>query len=120
AFAYPVTTFHAFTYQMVRHIRHIRHDFGDLVSEAEGPGHRVSKGAVPAATAAPGTPGPWAPANDSSDTTQRPGYRPGSESGSPNQGSTLLSKRLVALSWSPVMVIVMRPVADQAPAGTFT
>src|SRR6185437_4033872 len=58
AFAYPVTTFPAFTYRMVRHIRHIRHDFGDLVSEAEGPGHRVSKGAVPAATAAPGAPGP--------------------------------------------------------------
>ena len=26
AFAYPVTTFPAFTYQMMRYIRHIRHD----------------------------------------------------------------------------------------------
>ena len=48
----------------------------------------------------------------------RAGYRLGSDSGSPNHGNTLLSKRLVAQIRSPASVMVIRPVAGRVPDGT--
>jgi len=44
-------------------------------------------------------------------------YRLGSDRGSPNQGSTLLSKRVMAQIRSPVRVRTYRPVPWRMPAG---
>ena len=45
------------------------------------------------------------------------GYRLGSDRGSPNQGSTLLSKRVMAQIRSPVRVRTYRPVPWRMPVG---
>ena len=45
------------------------------------------------------------------------GYRLGSERGSPNQGSTLLSKRVMAQIRPPVRVSTYRPVPCRMPLG---
>lgn len=45
------------------------------------------------------------------------GYRPGSDRGSPNHGNTLFSKRVMALTRSPVRVRTMRPVPWRVPVG---
>src|SRR5215469_18087557 len=52
--------------------------------------------------------------------TQRAGtgYRLGSELGSPNHGSTLASKRVMAQIRSPARVSTWKPVAWRIPAGT--
>ena len=52
------------------------------------------------------------------DVVQAPaGYRLGSERGSPNQGRTLLSKRVIAQIRSPVRVSTYRPVPWRMPVG---
>jgi 3-oxoadipate enol-lactonase len=52
------------------------------------------------------------------DVVQAPaGYRLGSERGSPNQGRTLLSKRVMAQIRSPVRVSTYRPVPWRMPVG---
>src|SRR6185437_7056955 len=95
-FAYPVTTFPAFTYQMVRHIRHIRHNSCDLVSEAEiwSPGKQRSR---PAVAAAPGTPGPG---------PRRTTYQ------------TRASRRLAQLTNAPRRAGWRTPPGPPPPAGT--
>src|SRR5215472_2601320 len=47
----------------------------------------------------------------------RSGYRLGSDRGSPNHGSTLLSKRVMAQIRSPVRVRTYRPVPWRMPVG---
>src|SRR4029077_21052873 len=46
------------------------------------------------------------------------GYRLGSDRGSPNHGSTLASKRVMAQIRSPARVSTQKPVAWRIPAGT--
>jgi hypothetical protein len=45
------------------------------------------------------------------------GYRLGSDRGSPNQGRTLASKRVMARIWPPARVRTQKPVAWRVPAG---
>ena len=54
--------------------------------------------------------------------TQQPaaGYRLGSDGGSPNRGSTLVSKRVIALIRSPARVMTNRPAARLTPSGPRT
>jgi len=44
-------------------------------------------------------------------------YWPGSDSGSPNRGSTLLSKRVIAQTRSPARAMTMRPTPGRVPPG---
>ncbi len=46
---------------------------------------------------------------------RRPGYRLGSDRGSPNNGSTLFSKRVMAQIRSPVRVRTYRPTPWRMP-----
>ena len=45
------------------------------------------------------------------------GYRPGSERGSPNHGSTLASKRVMPQIWPPARVSTQKAVAWRMPSG---
>jgi hypothetical protein len=45
------------------------------------------------------------------------GYRVGSDRGSPNHGSTVFSKRVMAQIWSPVRVRTYRPTPWRTPVG---